>query len=221
MTQTAPAMHYKYAPSASKRWLACPASAGAEDDDSTVPEEWRIKAEWGHVAHETAAFALQTGVPIFGDDWVARMVRPYLAFVGEQKGSRYHELQLESLTVAGHGGTVDTLILNGSHGHIVDLKTGKNRVPAEESTQLLCYAGLVREHFPALETFTCTIVQPQVWKRPKSVEYTADQVDSFRGRVVAASHSQAVVPGDHCGFCPLRRECGPGLEYNKERGWPY
>lgn len=218
MNAAAPTMHYRLAPSSSKRWLACPVSAGADEPDDSHPA-----TAFGHVCHEAAAWNLQTGLPIFSPAeyegfTVSEMIRPYVEFV-TRLPNRQHELKLHSLILPDHGGTIDTLSIVGTHANIADLKSGKWRVPADESTQLLCYAGLVGEHFPQIETFTCTIIQPRVWKKPKSVQYTVDQVSEFRGRVIRASVSVDVIPGDHCRFCPLRPRCSKGQAYARTQ--PY
>jgi hypothetical protein len=208
----------RLAPSSSKRWLACPASAGADEPDDSHPA-----TRFGHVCHEAAAWRLSTGLPVFNSESydgfnVEQMIQPYVDFV-EKLPSRAHEVQFGSLILSDHGGTIDTLSVVGDHAAIVDLKSGKWKVPADESTQLLCYAGLVGEHFPNVKTFMCTIIQPRVWKKPKTVTYTVDQVSEFRGRVIRAAFSYDVIAGDHCRFCPLRPRCSKGQEY--ARSQPY
>lgn len=176
-------------------------------------------AKWGNVAHADANFHLSTGLPVFGEDWVSAVIRPYINFVNKLPGEKVHEQKIVSANIIDFGGTIDTAVLDGTHLHIVDLKTGKYKVPAKNNTQLQCYMILARQEFPQAETFSGTIIQPMVYARPNTAEFTPAALDQFENRVAKASTSKAVVAGDHCRFCPLRPECTPGQVYAESK--PY
>jgi hypothetical protein len=62
------------------------------------------------------------------------------------------------------GGTADAILVDGDHLHVIDLKTGRVAVDANENKQLLTYALGAMRQLKAPSTITCTmhIFQPRV-----------------------------------------------------------
>jgi hypothetical protein len=115
------------------------------------------------------------------------------------------EVRLESGLLENFGGTMDVLSIVGDIAFIVDFKFGRELVEAVDNPQLLCYALLVYEHNPEVETFTVTILQGG---EAKTVSYTRGDLDAFFQEVLQASISETWNAGDHCQYCPMRYRCG-------------
>jgi hypothetical protein len=62
------------------------------------------------------------------------------------------------------GGTADAILVDGDHLHVIDLKTGRVAVDAEDNKQLLTYALGAMRQLKAPTSITCTmhIFQPRV-----------------------------------------------------------
>ena len=62
------------------------------------------------------------------------------------------------------GGTADAILVDGNHLHVIDLKTGRVAVDANENKQLLTYALGAMRQLKAPSTIECTmhIYQPRV-----------------------------------------------------------
>lgn len=211
----APTKHYRLGPSGSKRWLACPGSA--RDD---LPESKNEASDRGHNGHSLASFRLELDLPLFGDSPLTDAVRKYVAFVDTLPGEKHYEQTIASEIVPEYGGTIDTLAVTPDTIHVTDLKTGKWKVPAKDNPQMACYLTLARERFPGRKRFVATIVQPAVYVKPNTAEFTVQQLDTHIAKVIMASaQTDVFVAGEQCRFCPLLPECGTGRRWARVQKW--
>lgn len=215
---TGPTSHYKYAPSSSNRWIACPYSA--QDD---LPKFENAAALEGTAAHEWAANVLQkdvamSDVPLKFTDGVSM----YVDHINARGMTPIVERKWASFEVQEHGGTIDCLLYETGNAVLYDFKYGKWPVPAKGNSQLLCYAGILCEHFDVQSMEVC-IVQPNAFKGPKikTADITLGEVAEHREKVVHAVNSNEKNTGDHCRFCPLRLtdQCREGVVYGIAKGW--
>ena len=213
-----PTSHFKYAPSSSDRWIACPFSA--RDD---LPRFETAAALEGTEGHMWGAKVLdnpeqQIDVPSHFADGV----RMYTDHVLSNDATPMVERQLVSFEVPEHGGTIDCLLVENRHCVVYDYKNGRWPVNAKDNSQLLCYAGIADEHFE-IDIFHGVIVQPNAFKGPKTktAAYDRQQVDGHRLKVIAATQSDEKQTGDHCRWCPLRLtdQCDEGVKYGRAKGW--
>lgn len=223
--------HYRLSPSSAARWLVCPYSAQHGLDDTAGPA-----AQAGTVAHEYACSYLKGGVdtlleledsiydntrqlvPNRAVD-IARAATVYVGYVQSRNGSAIFETKIEHSGIPDFGGTIDTAILDDSCLSVVDLKTGKWKVEVENNPQIMSYLCLARQLYPQAETFSGTIVQPLVYKKPQTAEFSKNQLDIFEKQVMIAGKSDKKQTSDHCRFCPLLAKCKEGKEYAKKKGW--
>jgi hypothetical protein len=114
------------------------------------------------------------------------------------------------------GGTADvTLAEPFGWVHLVDHKNGYMLVDHRDNEQLLNYAvGLVHEH-PDCEGVRVTISQPNAPHAEgavRTVEYTRDEIDVFREKMVAAAKATdrpnaPLRAGDWCTWCAAKTRC--------------
>lgn len=219
---TAPTSHYRYAPSSCSRWVLCPGSALPIDEMPEVENMYGGREE-GSVEHTLAAEIL------LGAKGVDEAL-PYpgvLAYVQHVWGNNLTaapivERQFVSIEVPDHGGTLDCLLLQDNKAVIYDYKSGKWPVKAADNPQLLCYAGIIAEHFDITQ-FWGVIVQPNSKAKDKITvaRYPLEQVQEHREKVQAAASSDQLNAGQHCLFCPLlqAKVCGVGRDHAKTKGW--
>src|SRR5690606_17935008 len=72
---------------------------------------------------------------------------------------------------------------------------------------LQCYINLARLVFKTPTRFFGSIVQPRVSSIAETVEFPREQLDDLFLAVNEARHSNALMPGEHCRFCPLLLGC--------------
>lgn len=207
-------IHYRYSPSATKRWLNCPGSLDAP------PSKTSEYSEAGTNAHTVGEIAVRTGELVTDDEDTRAAVSVYVDFV-ESIREKQPILELIEETRAhaqfeDFGGTADYLAIymDGAAGcvlHFVDYKHGEGvAVEAEENYQLLSYAVIFASFFGlAIDTYRLTIVQPrctdvepvQTWETtPERVEEHARAIEQVRSQ----KHFKA---GDHCRWCSLASTC--------------
>lgn len=220
-----PGTHSKFSPSASSRWLKCPASLNCEPGEQTTSEA----AEEGTAAHELAerCFMLgdeardHLGKEVNGfevTDEMAASVQIFLNTIEdiqkelEASSDQVHsELRIQHETYSDFGGTIDCLIRTPSRLAVIDLKYGKHFVSVVDNSQLMCYAHLARDNFQEL---TLVIVQPRVnceegpvrrWRVPQA------RLTTFREELEAVisreDHPDEFHAGEHCRFCPRKLDC--------------
>jgi hypothetical protein len=200
-----------------KRGLTCPFSLWDYPDDQSGSDASALGTE----LHNAAAAHLTLGTPLFGNE---EFVRPYVDYVKSLEGERHVEIQLRSKILPDDFfGTVDCLIVTPTRLHVIDLKTGKWRVPAKENHQLFSYLILARDTFGPRAEYMASIVQPQAYAKPNvSPVITDEQLTVFYQAVQLASRSHEKNTGDHCRFCALRSigRCPEGARHAGINNWP-
>lgn len=215
MSDQTPA-HYRYSPSSSKRWIACPGSA-----QDNLPDRESEKSREGTLAH-ALAYADLTGTEL-PDEMKAEVtalgltheqqvemaehVLGYVKFIKELPGDKQYEVKLASDVIGEFGGTIDCLRLDGDMMHVIDLKYGFGRVRAEGNHQLKSYLCLAREHFEGARRYAGTIYQPRLENGVTTAEFTDADLDDHWCSVMDATMSDEFHAGDHCQWCPLLLNC--------------
>jgi len=193
--------HAILAPSASKRWMECPASVHWSSRIESEETEWSKK---GTQAHEYAEKALRLALndkspqPIYdkiGDkttqniveDWVNFCVQLYRRIQIVADDTPYFFIE-EKVRVSEHiWGTLDFAIVFKKEGKVylvaADLKTGAGvPVSVERNTQLMIYAeGLCRGQKVIPEAIHIYIFQPQVYDEPQKEKIPGEE---FRAEIV-------------------------------------
>lgn len=206
--------HYRFSPSASTRWMACPACLRLSDGiaDKTSPH-----AEEGTQAHAVAAALLtETPVPACPEE-MREYAAGYADFVrdlADADAITTVEQEIISTTLKNFGGTIDAMVLNRKRRQlcIVDFKYGRGvSVHAEGNTQLLCYAALAAEtvDYSQIRLVRVYIYQPRAMdgNAIRCAEYTPQEIMLWKsGQLVPAMAAAEVEapdarPGDWCRWC--------------------
>jgi RecB family exonuclease len=125
----------------------------------------------GTAIHELSEMILSgKEVPAGTDQDHVAMAQGYADFVNtlvENPRKKLIEVNLDEGLKSLHpalGGTADAILVDGNHLHVIDLKTGRVAVDANENKQLLTYALGAMRQLKAPSTIECTmhIYQPRV-----------------------------------------------------------
>ena len=125
----------------------------------------------GTAIHELSEIILRGGaIPTGTDPDHLSMAQGYANFVNtlvENPRKKMIEVNLDEGLQSLHpalGGTADAVLVDGNHLHIIDLKTGRVAVEAQDNKQLLTYALGAMRQLKAPDTIECTmhIFQPRV-----------------------------------------------------------
>jgi len=125
----------------------------------------------GTAIHELSELILSgKEVPAGTDQDHVAMAQGYADFVNtlvENPRKKLIEVNLDEGLKSLHpalGGTADAVLVDGNHLHVIDLKTGRVAVDANENKQLLTYALGAMRQLKAPSTIECTmhIYQPRV-----------------------------------------------------------
>jgi RecB family exonuclease len=125
----------------------------------------------GTAIHELSEMILSgKEVPAGTDQDHVAMAQGYADFVNtlvENPRKKLIEVNLDEGLKSLHpalGGTADAILVDGNHLHVIDLKTGRVAVDANENKQLLTYALGAMRQLKAPNTIECTmhIFQPRV-----------------------------------------------------------
>lgn len=185
-----------------------------------VKDEAGEAADYGTAVHEAAELFIKDGTPIpekFG------YMKPIVERLAAIEGTKHTELKLGvRKTDTGYEpcgffdkdvwwrGIVDLAILNGSKGHMVDYKTGKNAKYADPK-QLDLMAGALFVHNPELQSIKSALLYvvsnefiPKVHVREDMEKYLA----TFDNELERLSHAQIsgvwnAKSGPLCGWCPV------------------
>ncbi len=212
--------HLKFSPSASDRWMKCPASLNGSAEQGPPSEA----AAEGTVAHTICERCLLLGLDpaemlgeeIDGFTVDQDMVDGARLFLDHVESSlrdlgtdRFHtEIFLQSSE--DFGGTVDCLIETETDIAIIDYKYGFRTVEVVNNSQLLCYATLAQK---AGQKVTLSIVQPRAAHADgpvRSWEVPADRLFEFGQELEAAfekAGNEEFSAGDHCRYCPRKQDC--------------
>ena len=161
--------HARLSASRTDRFMQCPGSYRLE---SLMPYEPAGEAAAiGTAIHELSEIILRGGaIPIGTDPDHLSMAQGYANFVNtlvENPRKKLIEVNLDEGLQSLHpalGGTADAVLVDGNHLHIIDLKTGRVAVEAQDNKQLLTYALGAMRQLKAPNTIECTmhIYQPRV-----------------------------------------------------------
>lgn len=241
--------HALLSASGAHRWMQCPGSltmeAGKPDTGSSYARE-------GTAMHEIAADCLENDkdaaaflgrVVVVEDDAIeiteemCELIQVYLDTVREYRGTTGHMLVEQRvdyshvLGVPDSFGTADCILIVGNTLIVIDLKTGYNRVDAEQNPQLQLYALgalAVVELFAEVEEVCLAISQPRAGKAPSEWSLSVADLLAF-GERAASSARMAVslmegleegdggaiadLPGmlipdaDACKYCKAKATC--------------
>lgn len=161
--------HARLSASRTDRFMQCPGSYRLE---SLMPYEPAGEAAAvGTAIHELSELILSgKEVPAGTDPDHVAMAQGYADFVNtlvENPRKKLIEVNLDEGLKSLHpalGGTADAILVDGNHLHVIDLKTGRVAVDANENKQLLTYALGAMRQLKAPDTIECTmhIYQPRV-----------------------------------------------------------
>jgi hypothetical protein len=161
--------HARLSASRTDRFMSCPGSYRLE---SLMPYEPAGEAAAiGTAIHELSEIILSgKEVPAGTDKDHVAMAQSYADFVNtlvENPRKKLIEVNLDEGLKSLHpalGGTADAILVDGDHLHVIDLKTGRVAVDANENKQLLTYALGAMRQLKAPSSITCTmhIFQPRV-----------------------------------------------------------
>jgi len=161
--------HARLSASRTDRFMQCPGSYRLE---SLMPYEPAGEAAAiGTAIHELSEIILSgKEVPAGTDPDQMAMAQSYADFVNtlvENPRKKLIEVNLDEGLKSLHpalGGTADAILVDGDHLHVIDLKTGRVAVDANDNKQLLTYALGAMRQLKAPSTIECTmhIFQPRV-----------------------------------------------------------
>jgi len=161
--------HARLSASRTDRFMSCPGSYRLE---SLMPYEPAGEAAAiGTAIHELSEIILRGGeIPTGTDPDHLSMAQGYANFVNtlvENPRKKLIEVNLDEGLKSLHpalGGTADAILVDGNHLHVIDLKTGRVAVDAQDNKQLLTYALGAMRQLKAPSTIECTmhIFQPRV-----------------------------------------------------------
>lgn len=238
MPRTPAAAHARFSPSGASRWLNCVASIRLAEQLRAQPGY--VEPESGEAANLGRQLHSQAEALLPADDMTVEaalaslpperrsLIEPYLRHVRDlmnqivdfSESDAQPELRIEQLLRTGIRdvwGTTDAVVINSAtfEAWIIDLKTGHQRVEAEENKQLMVYAlGVyqllssdIRDRF----MFHLQIVQPRDEEQPiKSWSTNAAALLSLRTRIrgqVSIVDTAAPVMGEWCTYCPAAANC--------------
>lgn len=126
----------------------------------------------------------------------------------------YAEYHMSHSKIKGLEGTADFLRIYDRCADLYDLKNGTSIVQVrnrkgELNTQLGCYAGMVFDEFPEVDTVDLAIVQPNGKTKKKVRESVVDreEIDALMERVAAATSQNHFEIGSHCFWCRAKNIC--------------
>ncbi len=223
-------IHHEIGGSNCKRVIACP---GSVQLSRPIPKQASGPyARHGTAAHHVAEHCLTEdqspeqwlgrGVEIEGemvivDEEMVEGVQLYLNVIAEEIGPfdtmRIEEKVTLDWVAPDLGGTIDCLGI-GESIKVVDLKFGKQEVPAEQNEQLMFYAaGAIPKMCSAAMPVVLIIVQPRGIEQVKKWETTVGEIwlwveEVLRPAVIAARGTNPQLhAGTHCQWCPASPTC--------------
>lgn len=211
--------HARLSASRAERFMTCPGSVRLENQMPYEPPG--EAAAIGTHIHELSEKLLrgeELDSPDLDPEHIA-MAQEYAAFVNtlvENPRKRMIEVNVDAGLKSLHqalGGTADAVLVDGNHLHVIDLKTGRVLVEAENNKQLMTYALGVMRQFNAPIDITCTmhIFQPRAGHSKWTVS-GADLVNHGHDLVHAAnlalSPDAPTNPSpDACKYCKAKTIC--------------
>ena len=210
--------HARLSASRTDRFMQCPGSYRLE---SLMPfEPAGEAAAIGTAIHELSEIILRGGeIPTGTDPDHLSMAQGYANFVNtlvENPRKKLIEVNLDEGLQSLHpalGGTADAVLVDGDHLHIVDLKTGRVAVDANENKQLLTYALGAMRQFKAPSSITCTmhIFQPRVGHSKWTVSGNYLELHGRRlqsaAELALTSDAPTSPSVDACRYCKAKTIC--------------
>ena len=210
--------HARLSASRTDRFMSCPGSYRLE---SLMPYEPAGEAAAiGTAIHELSEIILRGGeIPTGTDPDHLSMAQGYANFVNtlvENPRKKLIEVNLDEGLQSLHpalGGTADAVLVDGDHLHIVDLKTGRVAVDAEDNKQLLTYALGAMRQLKAPSSITCTmhIYQPRVGHSKWTVSGNRLELHGRRLQSAAELALTSDAPThpsvDACRYCRAKTIC--------------
>jgi len=210
--------HARLSASRTDRFMQCPGSYRLE---SLMPYEPAGEAAAiGTAIHELSELILSgKEVPTGTDPDHVAMAQGYADFVNtlvENPRKKLIEVNLDEGLKSLHpalGGTADAILVDGNHLHVIDLKTGRVAVDAEDNKQLLTYALGAMRQLKAPNTIECTmhIFQPRVGHSKWTVSGNYLELHGRRllsAAELALSGDAPTRPSpDACRYCKAKTIC--------------
>ena len=224
--------HSLISPSGASRWSACPASVRLTID---LPNKSNAAAQRGTDIHQMgemllkgkeiieATSVIRDGEHEKGMFWANRdMLNEAKAYAEYVHGLATEDdaeiiaeasvMILPDYDVSGH---IDATVSNGDTLHIVDLKTGRGAVSAENNLQMQLYAlGMLDEMFEDYEKVVLHIVQDNdMIHNTNSWETTPEELEDFRewinerARLALQEDSECAPSSSACQWCGYADKC--------------
>jgi CRISPR/Cas system-associated exonuclease Cas4 (RecB family) len=210
--------HARLSASRTDRFMSCPGSYRLE---SLMPYEPAGEAAAiGTAIHELSEIILRNGeIPAGTDPDHIAMAQGYADFVNtlvENPRKKLIEVNLDEGLKSLHpalGGTADAILVDGNHLHVIDLKTGRVAVDAQDNKQLLTYALGAMRQLKAPSTIECTmhIFQPRVGHSKWTVSGNRLNLHGERLKEAAELALSGDAPTnpsvDACRYCKAKTIC--------------
>jgi len=210
--------HARLSASRTDRFMSCPGSYRLE---SLMPfEPAGEAAAIGTTIHELSEIILSgNAVPADTDKDHVAMAQGYADFVNtlvENPRKKLIEVNLDEGLQSLHpalGGTADAILVDGNHLHVIDLKTGRVAVEAEDNKQLLTYALGAMRQLKAPNTIECTmhIYQPRVGHSKWTVSGNRLELHGRRlleaAELALTSDAPTIPSVDACRYCKAKTIC--------------
>jgi len=211
--------HARLSASRADRFMPCPGSVRLE---AKMPyEPAGPAAQYGTDVHELAEHMMRGDVVDYAkyDQDQMDMAEAYIKYIdaiAEKPRKKLIEVNVDKGLKSLHsalGGTADAVIVDGNTLHVVDLKTGRVPVDAEENLQLMTYAlGAMRQlNAPDTIEVVLHIFQPRAGS---SLWATTGQRLIQHGEQITASADLALSdngptnPGEkQCKYCRAKTIC--------------
>jgi hypothetical protein len=174
----------------------------------------------GTAIHELSEIILSgKEIPIGTDPDHLSMAQGYANFIDalvENPRKKLIEVNLDEGLQSLHpalGGTADAILVDGNHLHVVDLKTGRVAVDAQDNKQLLTYALGAMRQFKAPSTIECTmhIFQPRVGHSKWTVSGNYLELHGRRlleaAELALTSDAPTSPSPDACRYCKAKTIC--------------
>lgn len=224
-----PEVHSLLSPSASHRWMYCPASVMMSKD---IPSKSSKYAKEGTAVHKVIELSIKDrvsplsfrGKTVEGITITPDMAHNASHFVEYFNSHRDENTVAESemwvdlkfLDITGlDGGTADGVLVTADSITVMDYKNGSGvKVESYMNTQLLCYAVGLVHMFPGRKEVTLVIIQPNVCSEPIEWTLTTAEV-MFWCKYVLVPKAKACLDimapccpsTSACRFCPCASSC--------------
>jgi hypothetical protein len=174
----------------------------------------------GTAIHELSEIILSgKEIPVGTDPDHLSMAQGYANFVNtlvENPRKKLIEVNLDEGLKSLHpalGGTADAILVDGNHLHVIDLKTGRVAVDAQDNKQLLTYALGAMRQLKAPSTIECTmhIFQPRVGHSKWTVSGNYLNLHGRRllsaAELALSSDAPTNPSPDACRYCKAKTIC--------------